>query len=200
MRILVVGATGTIGRPLVAALQGRHELVLASRQKAHEQVDITAPSSIRALYQRVGKLDAVVAVAGDAAFHPLAELTDDDFTFSLGSKLMGQVNLVRLGFESVNDGGSFTITSGVLADTPMVGGAATSLVNGALNSFTRAAALEAPRKIRVNVLCPPWVTETLIARKMDLPNSIPAERLARTFVETIEGKQTGQVIRPGTSR
>ena len=197
MRILIVGATGTIGRPLVAALRDRHELVLASRQKAHEKVDISDPASIRALYKRVGKLDAVVSAAGEAKFAPLATLSDEDFAFSMRSKLMGQVNLIRYGFDSVGDGGSFTITSGTLAREPMVGGAVASLMNGALDSFTRAAALEAPRKIRVNVVSPPWVTETLIELKMDPTNGMPAVEVARAYVESIEGMQTGAVISPG---
>ena len=200
MRILIVGATGTIGRPFVAALQGKHELVLASRQKAHEKVDISDPASIRALYKRVGKLDAVVSASGEAKFAPLATLTDEDFAFSIRSKLMGQVNLIRYGFDSVSDGGSFTITSGTLAREPMVGGAVASLLNGALDSFTRAAALEAPRNIRVNVVSPPWVTETLIAFKMDPTNGMPADEVARAYVASIEGKQTGAVISPGADK
>jgi NAD(P)-dependent dehydrogenase (short-subunit alcohol dehydrogenase family) len=200
MRILIVGATGTIGRPLVAALQNRHELVLASRQKAHEKVDISDPASIRALYKRVGKLDAVVSASGEAKFAPLATLGDEDFAFSIRSKLMGQVNLIRYGFDSVNDGGSFTITSGTLAREPMVGGAVASLLNGGLDSFTRAAALEAPRNIRVNVVSPPWVTETLIAFKMDPSIGIPAAEVARAYVESIEGKQTGAVISAGAKK
>lgn len=200
MRILIVGATGTIGQPLVAALQGRHELVLASRQHAHERVDISDPESIRALYKRIGRVDAVVSASGEAKFAPLATLTDDDFAFSIRSKLMGQVNLIRYGFDSVSDGGSFTITSGTLAREPMIGGAVASLLNGALDSFTRAAALEAPRKIRVNVVSPPWVTETLIAFKMDPSIGMPAAEVARAYVESIEGKQTGAVISPGAKK
>jgi len=200
MRILIVGATGTIGRPLVAALQGRHELVLAIRAKAHEKVDIADPASIRALYKRVGKLDAVVSASGEAKFAPLATLTDEDFAFSIRSKLMGQVNLIRYGFDSVNDGGSFTITSGTLAREPMVGGAVASLLNGGLDSFTRAAALEAPRNIRVNVVSPPWVTETLIELKMDPTIGLPAAEVARSYVDSIEGKQTGAVISPGAKK
>ena len=196
MRILIVGATGTIGRPLVAALQGRHELVLASRAKADEKVDISDPNSIRALYKRVGKVDAVVSASGEAKFGPLEQLTDEDFALGLNSKLMGQVNLVRYGFDSVNDGGSFTLTSGVLASEPVVGSAAISLVNAAVEGFTRAAALEAPRKIRVNVVSPPWVTETLIAFKMDLAGGMPAAEVARAFVQSVEGTQTGAVISP----
>lgn len=200
MRILIVGATGTIGRPLVAALQGKHELVLASRQKAHEQVDLADPASIRALYERVGKLDAVVSAAGEAKFAPLASLSDDDFAFSLRSKLMGQVNLVRYGFDSVSDGGSFTLTSGILAQNPMTGSGAVSLVNSAIEGFARAAAFEAPRRIRVNVVSPPWVTETLIAFKMDPAGGLPAADVARAYVASIEGKETGSVISPARSR
>ena len=199
MRILIIGATGTIGQAVVAGLQGRHELVLASRQKAHEQVDISDPASIRALYKRVGKLDAVVVAAGEAAFRPLAELTDDDIALSTRSKLMGQVNVVRFGFDSVSDGGSFTLTSGTLANEPMRSGAAASLVNGAINSFARASAHEAPRGIRVNAVAPPWVTETLLAYKMDPEGGMPAVDVARAYVGAVEGTQTGQVISPAFS-
>ncbi|MEP7064739.1 MAG: short chain dehydrogenase [Gemmatimonadota bacterium] len=200
MRILIVGATGTIGRPLVAALKDRHDLVLASRQKAHEQVDMSDPSSIRALYERVGKLDAVVSAAGDARFAPLAALSDDDFAYSIKNKLMGQVNLVRYGLDSVSDGGSFTLTSGVLGQQPMVGSGAVSMVNGGLEAFTRAAALEAPRGIRVNILSPGWITETLIALKMDPASGMPAAEVARAYVEAIEGKQSGAVITPASRK
>src|ERR1700683_1476539 len=113
MRILIVGASGTIGRAIVAALKGRHDLVLASKGEASEQVDISDPASISALYARIGRVGAVVCAAGLAAFKPLAELTDADFALSLNNKLMGQVNLVRLGIASVADGGSFTLTAGL---------------------------------------------------------------------------------------
>jgi NAD(P)-dependent dehydrogenase (short-subunit alcohol dehydrogenase family) len=173
--------------------------VLASRQKAHEQVDIADPESIRALYKRVGKLDGVVVAAGEAAFRPLAELTDEDFALSIRSKLMGQVNVVRFGFASVSDGGSFTLTSGTLAKEPMTGGAAASLVNGALNSFTRAAAHEAPREIRVNAVAPPWIAETLLEYKMDPEGGMLAVDVARAYAGAAEGKQTGQIISPAFS-
>jgi NAD(P)-dependent dehydrogenase (short-subunit alcohol dehydrogenase family) len=196
MRILVVGATGTIGQAVASALGGRHDIVLASRQKAHERVDISDPASIRALYARIGRLDAVVSAAGQAAFKPLAELKDEDFAFSLAHKLMGQVNLVRFGMASVTDGGSFTITSGVLAQHPAPGTAAISLVNAALEGFARAAALEAPRRIRVNVVSPPWVTETLKAMGLPPEGGLSADVVARAYARSVEGKETGQVISP----
>jgi NAD(P)-dependent dehydrogenase (short-subunit alcohol dehydrogenase family) len=197
MRIVIIGATGMIGRAVVAALGDRHELVLAGRQKAPVRVDIADPASIRALYARIGRIDAVVSAAGAAAFKPLGELTDDDFAFSLRSKLMGQVNLVRYGLDSLADGGSFTLTSGVLAQQPQRGAAAISLVNAALEGFGRGAALEAPRGIRVNVVSPPWVSETLQAMGLPPEGGLPASVVAQAYVQSVEGSGTGQVIHPG---
>jgi NAD(P)-dependent dehydrogenase (short-subunit alcohol dehydrogenase family) len=196
MRILIVGATGTIGKAVAGALEGRHELVLASRSKSPERVDVSDPVSIRALFERVGRVDAVVSAAGEAAWKPLGELTDEDFAFSVRSKLMGQVNLVRAGAAAVGDGGSFTLTSGILATRPTPGGSAISMVNAGVDAFARAAALELPRGIRVNVVSPPWVSETLVAMGRDPSGGLPAADVARSYVESVEGKQTGAVITP----
>lgn len=195
MRILVIGATGTIGKAVVAAL-GRHEVIPASRHKAHEQVDIADPASLRSLFERVGRVDAIVSAAGNAAWKPLADLTDGDFAFSLANKLMGQVNVARYGFAHVTDNGSITLTSGVLAQQPMKGSAAVSLVNAGLEGFTRAAALEAPRGIRVNIVSPPWVSETLKAMGQDPSGGLPAADVARAYLESVEGADRGRVISP----
>src|SRR2546430_11012474 len=79
MRILLIGATGTIGKAIAAALGGRHEVLLASRQQAPLRVDIADPASIRSLYSKVGKVGAVISAAGQARFKPLDELSDADF-------------------------------------------------------------------------------------------------------------------------
>jgi NAD(P)-dependent dehydrogenase (short-subunit alcohol dehydrogenase family) len=196
MRILLIGATGTIGKAIVAALGGRHEVLLASRQRARFHVDMADPASIRGLYTKVGKVGAVISAAGQARFKPLDDLSDADFRFCLDNKLMGQVNLVRYGLAFVTDKGSFTLTSGILAQQPTRGSAAISLVNAGLEGFTRAAALEAPRGIRVNVVSPPWVTETLQALGMPLQGGVPATTVAQAYVRSIEGAETGQVISP----
>jgi NAD(P)-dependent dehydrogenase (short-subunit alcohol dehydrogenase family) len=196
MRILVVGATGTIGRAVVAALSAGNEIISASLRKTTIKVDIADPSSIRQMYRSLGKLDAVVCAAGQAKFAPLAQLSDADFRLCLDNKLMGQVNLVRLGFEHVEDGGSFTLTTGILAQTPMPGSAAISLVNAGLEGFVRAAALEAPRNIRVNAVSPPWVTETLRALKMDTSHGLPAAVVARAYVRSVTGTDTGSTLQP----
>lgn len=197
MRILVVGATGTIGRAVVAAFASQgHDVVSATSKSTPITVDISDPRSIASLYARVGKVDAVVSAAGAARFKPFAELADEDYAFSLRNKLMGQVNLVRYGMEHVNDRGSFTLTSGVLARAPMKGSGAISLVNAGLEGFIRAAALEAPRGIRVNIVAPPWVTETLVRLGMDTSIGLPAETVARAYVESVTGAKTGAVIEP----
>ena len=196
MRILVVGATGVIGSEIVRALEPDHEVLRASFGKSPIRVDLERSDSIEAMYRQTGKVDAVVSAAGQAKFAPLVELRDADFAVSLRNKLMGQVNLVRLGFGSVRDRGSFTLTSGVLASSPMVGSAAVSLVNAAIEGFVRAAALEAPRGIRVNAVSPPWVTETLRALGMDPTGGLPAATVARAYVESVTGPRTGAVIEP----
>jgi NAD(P)-dependent dehydrogenase (short-subunit alcohol dehydrogenase family) len=199
MRILLIGATGTIGRAIAAALGNRHDVIPASRHKARESVDIANPQSIRDLFSRVGRVDAIVSAAGEAAFKPLAELTDADFAFSITNKLMGQVNVVRFGLQSLNDNGSVTLTSGTLAQQPAPGAGAVSLVNAGLEGFTRTAALEAPRGIRVNVVSPPWLTETLQAMGRPTTGGLPAAVVARSYVQSLEGRMTGQVISPSAS-
>jgi len=109
---------------------------------------------------------------------------------------MGQVNVVRYGLAHVNDRGSITVTSGVLAQQPTPGSAAVSLVNAGLKGFARAAALDAPRGIRVNVVSPPWVSETLKAMGQDPSGGLPAAAVAKSYAQSVEGKETGQVISP----
>lgn len=196
MRIVVVGATGTIGREVIRALAPGNEIVEVSRSHTPITVDISDPASIREMYRRVGTVDAVVSAAGKAMRRPLLQLTDEDFEISLRHKLMGQVNLVRYGIESVNDGGSFTLTSGILARRPMPGSEALSMVNIGLEGFARAAALELPRGIRINVVSPPWITETLQQLKMTGVPGLPASEVALAYVEAVRSKETGSVIEP----
>jgi NAD(P)-dependent dehydrogenase (short-subunit alcohol dehydrogenase family) len=196
MRILLIGATGTIGQAIAAALRPKHDLLLASHSKSGLKVDVADPASIKRLYTSVGRVDAVISAAGPARFKPFAQLTDEDYRFSLENKLMGQVNLVRYGFDSVNDRGSITITGGSLGQSPMIGSGVVSLVNAGLEGFARAAALEAPRSIRVNLVAPPWVTETLKAYGMPLEGGLPATQVAKAYVRTVEGAGTGEIISP----
>jgi NAD(P)-dependent dehydrogenase (short-subunit alcohol dehydrogenase family) len=195
MKIVIVGATGTIGKAVAAALNGKHEIVAVSRSAAERRADITDKGSLEKVFAAIGKVDAIVSVAGGAVFKPLAALTDADFEKCLHDKLMGQVNVVRVGSAYVRPGGSITITSGVLAGEPMHGAAAISMVNAGLEGFGRAAALELGNEnIRVNVVSPPWVTETLVTYKMDPAGGLPAAEVAKAYVKSVEGDATGLII------
>lgn len=193
MKIVVIGSTGTIGAAVVRALAKQHE-VIGIHRKSDPGVDITQAASIKNLFDKITGIDAVISCAGGAAWKPLDQLTDEDFAMSLGYKLMGQANIVRAALRHVRDGGSVTVTSGILAQKPMVGSAAVSLVNAGLEGFVRAAALEAPRRIRVNVVSPPWVTETLAKLGMDTSHGLPADRVAQAYVSVVEGTQQGATI------
>jgi NAD(P)-dependent dehydrogenase (short-subunit alcohol dehydrogenase family) len=197
MKILVVGATGTIGKAVVAELASRGHEVLEASRKGKLQVDIQRPESIKALYAKLGKVDGVVSCAGDAAFGPLGELTDDKFTLSLENKLMGQVNLVRFGVDQVNDNGFFVLTAGIFSRNPMPGASAIAMANGALESFARGAALDLPRGIRINAISPPFITETAKAMGFPTDGTMPAKDNAKAYAAVVEGKDTGKVVFPG---
>ncbi|MDW3684622.1 short chain dehydrogenase [Cupriavidus sp. CV2] len=194
MRILVVGATGLLGKDIVGLLSAEHDLIGASRNGSAVSVDISDKQSILAMYKQVGTVDAVVCVGGTAKFAPLDALTDDDFAFSLANKLMGQANLVRYGVPYIAPGGSVTLTSGVLAQHPMLGSAAVSIVNAGIEAFARAAALELQGKIRVNVVSPGWVWETLEAIGRDPTKGVRAAVVAQVYKKCILEGISGQVV------
>lgn len=198
MKVLVIGASGIIGSAVADAF-AQHQVIRASFSKSDVTVDVANPDSVRALFDKVGKVDAVLSAAGQAAFSPLADLTDADFAYSLANKLMGQVNLVRYGMNFVNDGGSFVLCSGILSRRPIVGGAALSLVNAGLDGFVRAAALELPRRQRINGVSPGWVSETLAAMGRDPRMGTPAAVVAQTYLQAVTGSMTGRVFEVSAS-
>jgi len=194
MRVILIGATGTIGREVAKALQADHEVVTAGRSSGEFSVDIAEPDTIEAMFRQAGRFDAVVCTAGAAKFGPLADLSHDDYLFSLRNKLMGQVNLVRIGHSYISENGSFTLTSGILAKEPMPGSSAISMVNAGLEGFVRAAQLELERGVRVNVITPVWVAETLKALGRDPAGGMPATQVARAYLASVTGAMRGMVL------
>ena len=148
VKILIIGATGTIGKHVTAALQKDHEAIKAGSKSTDIPVDITSTESIENFYKQVVKFDALICAAGDAQFGPLASMKDADFRIGVNSKLMGQVNLVLIGQHYINPKGSFTLTSGALAEDPIVMGANISTMNGAINGFVKGAAIELENGVR----------------------------------------------------
>ena len=195
MKIVVIGATGTIGGAVVKLLRQRHQVIAVSRSSGDYRADITDKASIETALRAIGKVDAIVSAAGSAVFKPLTALTDSDFDKSLQDKLMGQVNVIRAGAQYILSGGSITLTSGILAQEPMPGSAAISLVNAGLEGFGRAAALELQSaKVRVNVVSSPWVRETLVALNMNPSSGLPADEVAKAYAQSVEGSATGEII------
>ena len=196
-KVLIVGATGTLGQALVREVAGRYDLVQAGRTRGDRQVDIKDSASIRALFESVGKVDAIVSTAGNLHFGPLTEMTAEQFNLGLQDKLLGQVQLVLIGQRYLNDGGSITLTSGILSIEPIRNGASATAVNAALEGFAAAAAIELPRGLRINVVSPTVLTESMGSYGPFFPGfeSVPAERVARAYQRSVEGPQTGRVYR-----
>jgi NAD(P)-dependent dehydrogenase (short-subunit alcohol dehydrogenase family) len=197
MKVVLIGASGTIGRRIYETLSNKHEIVRATRTGEDVEVDITSTESIEHMYKSVADIDAVICAAGGAKFGAFRELSEEDFYVGIRSKMMGQVNLVRIGQNYLNDGASFTLTTGILAEEPVVGSAGLALVNGAVNSFAIAAALELPRGLRVNVVAPTVVEDSAEAYGDIFAGFDPAsmDRVVNAYIRSITGKFSGRIIR-----
>ncbi len=198
MKILLIGASGTLGTAVHRTFAERgHEVVTVGRTAGDLRFDIADPDQVTALYEAAGTVDAVVSAAGDVPFKPLADLTSDDFRTGFRGKVLSQVELVRQGVSKVAERGSFTLITGVLAREPIVSGSVASLVNGALESFVVAAAIEiAPQ--RINAVSPTVFTESLADYGDFFPGMPPVDLAAvtRAYVRSVEGARTGQVFIP----
>ncbi|CAN5328973.1 short chain dehydrogenase [soil metagenome] len=197
MKIILVGAGGTIGKRITEVLSKKHEIVSASRSGADVEVDITSAISLEDMYHTVGNIDAVICAAGPAKFGPFGDMTEEDMYVGIHGKMMGQVNLVRIGQKYLNDGGSFTLTTGILADEPVAGSVGLALVNGAVNSFAIAAAQELPRGLRVNVVCPTVVEDSAEMYADYFPgfDPVPMLRVVNGYVRCVETKITGRIVK-----
>lgn len=199
MKIILVGSSGTIGKAVQQRLQQRHQVIAVGLNHGDYQVDISSVASIRQLYQQIGRFDAVVSVTGKVHFAPLTEFTAEQFAIGLTNKLMGQVNLVMEALPFIQDKGSFTLTSGILSHDPIVQGSSAAMVNGAIDSFVRSAAIELPKGLRINSVSPTVIEESLPVYADYFPGfpAIAAEQAALGYIKSVDGQQTGQVYRQG---
>lgn len=190
----MIGATGLLGTAVKKELEGRHEIISAARKNADVKVDMTDPQSIRGMYQQVGKVDAVVSAAGSAHFDALEDLTPEANEETIENKLKGQMNLVLLGLDHVSDGGSFTLTTGIMMEDPIAHGTSAAMANGAIDAFARSAAIEMPRGLRVNSVSPNVFEEAMDRLGDFFPgfDAVPVSKVALAFRKSIEGAQSGQ--------
>jgi NAD(P)-dependent dehydrogenase (short-subunit alcohol dehydrogenase family) len=199
MKVVIVGGTGTLGKAIANELSARHSVISAGLTSGDFQVDIRSKESIDAFLGKVGPFDALIAATGVVYFGPLIDFTEEQYQIGLNSKLMGQVNLVLAGLKYINQGGSFTLTSGILSHDPIRLGSSASMVNGAIDAFVKSAAIELPNQLRINVVSPTVLTESLddYAPYFRGFESVSASRAALAYSKSVEGAQTGTVYSVG---
>ncbi len=197
MRILIIGGEGTIGQPVTEHFQNENEVIVAGRSSGEINIDIADTNSIEKGLETLKKVDAIVCIAGEAKWANFNELSEDDYYIGLKSKLMGQVNLVRIGKNYLTSGGSITLSTGILADDPVTKTTSAAMVNGAIHSFVKAVALEIGNGIRVNAVSLGMVEDAYDKYKDYFPghNPVPMKKAVNAFVRSVNGKGNGEIIR-----
>lgn len=196
MKVVVIGGNGTIGSHVVAALKQAHEVVVVGRNSGDLQVDMASEADLKQLFKTTGTVDAVVVAAGDAKWDKFYNLSEDDFYIGINSKLMGQVNVVRIAKDYLSPGGSITLSTGILADDPVDMTTSAAMVNGAIHSFVRAVVLELDG-VRVNVVCAGLVEDAYEKYKDYFPghDPVPMAKVTNAYLKSVLGKINGQIIR-----
>lgn len=197
MKILIIGGEGTIGKKVSSHLNEKHEILIAGRTSGDYQVDITSTDSIRSLLASIPSLDSIICIAGEAKWDDFKDLSEEDYYIGIRSKLMGQVNLVRIGQDFLKSKGSITLSTGILADDPVVKTTSAAMVNGAIHSFVKAVALEIENELRINVVSSGMVEDAYQKYKDFFPghNPIPMTKVINAYVRSVEGKGNGEIIR-----
>lgn len=197
MKILIIGGHGTIGKRVVSHLNEKHEVLVAGRKSGDFLVDITSTDSIHDLLESIPSLDSIICIAGEAKWDDFKDLSEEDYYIGIRSKLMGQVNLVRIGQDYLKSKGSITLSTGILADDPVAKTTSAAMVNGALHSFVKAVALEIENELRINVVSSGVVEDAYEKYKDFFPghNPIPMKKVVNAYVRSVEGKGNGEIIR-----
>ncbi|SHJ19206.1 NAD(P)-dependent dehydrogenase, short-chain alcohol dehydrogenase family [Mesonia phycicola] len=197
MKILIIGGNGTIGKKVVSHFKEKNEIIIGGRTNGDVIVDIANSKFIKSMFEKIGKIDAIICIAGEAKWENFNKLTEDDYYIGLKSKLMGQVNLVRIGQHFLKPNGSITLSTGILADDPVVKTTSAAMVNGAIHSFVKAVTLEIENGIRVNVVSSGMVEDAYKKYKDYFPghNPIPMKKVINGYVRSVFGKGNGEIIR-----
>ncbi len=197
MNILIIGGNGTIGKKVSFFLSKGNKIITAGRNSGDLKVDLSDSNSIKNLFEKNRNFDAVISIAGEAVWAQFDDLSEEDYYKGIKNKMMGQVNLVKIGRKYINYGGSFTLTTGILADNPVKMTTSAALVNGGIHSFVKAASLEMENNIRVNVISPGLVEDSAEKYKDYFPGYeiVKMKDLAELYAKVILGEQNGEVIR-----
>ncbi|MCL9780038.1 short chain dehydrogenase [Vibrio sp. S4M6] len=197
MKILIIGAAGTIGQAVTSALENDHQIITAGRKSGDVIMDITSNDSIYTALESVGTLDAIICAAGDVGFNHFEDLTAADWEKGIRSRLMGQINLTQIGMKYLSSHGSITLTAGIIADHSIAQGTSAATLNGAIEHFVKSVANELPNRQRINVVSPSVVTESLGAYGDFFPGffSVDASDVAKYYVRAVLGVETGKTLK-----
>ncbi|MTI32095.1 short chain dehydrogenase [Xanthovirga aplysinae] len=197
MKILIIGGMGTIGSKVSSHLSNKHEVIIGGRTRGDVIIDISNSDSIKNMFETIGSVDAIICIAGEAKWADFDKLGEEDFYIGIRNKLMGQVNLAHIGKDYLNPKGSITLTSGILADDPVIRTASAAMVNGGIHSFVQAVALELENEIRINVVSSGMVEDDYEKLKDVFPghNPIPMHKVINGYVRSVEGNGNGEIIR-----
>jgi NAD(P)-dependent dehydrogenase (short-subunit alcohol dehydrogenase family) len=197
MRILVIGASGTIGKRLTPVLAQQHEIITAGRNSGEVRVDISSEQSIKELFEQVKNIDACICIAASGPLDDFATLTEQQLQADLKGKLFGQMNIVLIGQHHINNNGCFTLTSGIFADIPYKGVTGGGIISGALHSFVLSASIELPRNIRINAVSPGLAEDSAKEYGHLFPGmpAVAMNKLTAAYAKTIEDNFNGQILR-----
>ncbi|REH77209.1 short chain dehydrogenase [Staphylococcus felis] len=198
MKIVIIGATGTIGRKVTEKIESNgHETIKIGSKTGDYQLDITSPKEIEEMYKNIPNIDAIVSVTGGATFKALDEMSIEENQVAVQSKLLGQINLVLIGQHYLNKNGSFTLTSGIMMDDPIKMGSSAAMANGGIVGFVTSAAIELQNGLRINNVSPNVVEEALGKYGAFFKGftAVPVDTVANAFVKSVEGAQTGQTYK-----
>lgn len=197
MKLLIIGGHGTIGKRVVSYFQETDRVLTAGRRSGDVTVDIANSQSIKTMFEQTGMVDAIISIAGEAKWDDFNQLSEADYYIGIKSKLMGQVNLVRIGQHYLNPNGSITLSTGILADDPVVKTTSAAMVNGAIHSFVKAVALELEQGIRVNAVSLGVVEDAYETYRSYFPGHLPVpmHKAVNAYVRSVKGKGNGEIIR-----
>ena len=193
-KLIVVGSTGVIGKEVVELMKSQYQVIEVNRSSGDYKLDMSDTKAVESMFKEIGGFDAIIATSGYGKWGSIDEHTIQDFHDGLNSKLMGQVNLVMIGRKYANEGATFVVSSGILAQYPVEGGLSLGVINAGLEAFVRGAALEM-KSMRVNAVSPSFARETMELMGMDSSTGVPAIEFAKLYKEAIEFSKTGEIFR-----
>lgn len=193
MKIVLIGSNGVIGKAISKALEN-HDVITVGHRSGELTVDLEDNASIEALFEKTGKVDAIICAAGNGSMGSFKDMSDADFAVVLNNKVMGQVNVAKIGSRYLNDNGSITLTSGQAANTVIPGALAIGMGCAAVESFVTYACHELEQGLRINVVSPGFVKESMALFGMDTANGVPAHSVADTYKQAITGAMSGSVL------